>query len=165
MRGQSIHYALDVCEQQVFVELRSDAARFSFLEIIMRGRKRAWWEWTDKAWEAIHRCLAGGTFDYRVRTPLHRCVLSGKNLYKKPSQAWYIGYTAPEEVKETAEALGPITERWMRERYWAIDPEAYGMELSEADFKYTWGWFRPLRAFFKRAAKDGRAVVFKGELH
>jgi hypothetical protein len=131
----------------------------------MRGRNKKWWELTDKAWEAIHRCLAGGTFYYRVRTPLHRCVLSGKNLYTKPHQAWYLGYTGPEEVKDAAEALRPITVKWMRERYWAIDPEAYGMALCEEDFNYTWSWFRRLRAFFKRAAKDDRAVVFKGELH
>jgi hypothetical protein len=135
------------------------------MEIIMRSREERWYQLTDKAWEAIRRCLADGSFDYRATTPLHRCILSGENLYEGRTQAWYVGYTRPDDVREVAAALRPIDEGWMRQRYWAINPEEYWMALSEEDFEYTWQWFLPLREFYQRAAGDGRGVLFKAELH
>ena len=35
---------------------------------------RDWLVETDKAWDAIHRCLTGGTLEYGP-TPLHKCIL------------------------------------------------------------------------------------------
>jgi DNA-binding PadR family transcriptional regulator len=64
MRGKGIHHALDIVEKEVLEEIQSNGGLFSFLEIIMRGRPKKWYQVTDKAWEAIHRCLAEGTFDY-----------------------------------------------------------------------------------------------------
>ncbi len=165
MRGQGIHYALDIVEQEVMDEIRSDGALFSFLEIIMRHRPKKWYQETDKAWEAIHRCLADGTFDYKHSPdPLHNCILSGDNLYDGESQTWYISSLNPTEVKEVAAALKPISKPWMKRQYQTIDPKEYGWPLSEEDFEYTWHWFLPLRRFYSLAAKHDRAVVFKGEM-
>jgi hypothetical protein len=164
MRGQGIHYALDAVEQDVFEEIQSDRGLFSFLELIMRHRPAKWSQVTDRAWEAIHRCLAGGTFDYEGTTPLSWAVLAGDNMYEGEPQTWYISYLQPKEVKLVATALEPISRSWMRKRYDAIDPAEYGWPLSTEDFEYTWHWFRKLRKFYARADKHDRAVVFKGEM-
>jgi Domain of unknown function (DUF1877) len=51
----------------------------------------------------------------------------------------------------------------MRSKYDAIDPADYGLPLSEEDFEYTWSNFVDLRAFFQKAAKHNRAVVFSAD--
>ena len=165
MRGQGIHYALDIVERHLLEEINSDRGLFSFMELIMRGRDKKWLQLTDKAWEAIHRCLADGTFDYRWSAdPLYNCILSGDNLYEGQPETWYVTELNPQEVKEVAAAIKPITKGDMRRRYFAIDPKEYGFPLSEEDFQYTWHWFVPLRAFYQRAAGDERGALFKGEL-
>jgi hypothetical protein len=164
MRGQGIHYALDVVEQAVMREIRTNGARFCFLEIIMRHREKRWYQLTDKAWEGIHRCLAGGTFDYKGATPLSRCILAGANLYRGEPQTWYISYLDAKRVKKVAAALKPINKSWMQRQYRTIDPKEYGWPLSDEDFEYTWEWFLRLRRFYARAATHDRAVVFKGEM-
>lgn len=164
MRGQGIHYALDIVEQDVLEEIKTDGALFSFMEIIMRHRLKKWYQSTDKAWEAIHRCLADGTFDYQSREPMGNCILSGDNMYEGEPQTWYISYLDPRDVKEVAPALKPVTKGWMRKQYANIDPKEYGWPLSEEDFAYVWHWFLPLRAFYQRAAKYDRGVLFKAEM-
>ncbi|MGH7223414.1 MAG: DUF1877 family protein [Gemmataceae bacterium] len=90
MRGQGIHYALDIVERDVLDEIKSNRALLSFTELIMRGRDEKWYQLTDKAWEAIHRCLADGTFDYRWSAdPLYNCILSGDNLYDGQPETYY----------------------------------------------------------------------------
>lgn len=48
----------------------------------------------------------------------------------------------------------------MRDRYDRIDPADYQGVLSDEDFAYTWGWFTPVREFYRLAAKHNRAVIF-----
>jgi hypothetical protein len=166
MRGQGIHYALDKADQTVLEEIQTDAGLFSLMEIIARCFKERC-QVTDKAWEAIHRCLTDGKFEYG-QTPLHQCILCSDNMYEGQPETWYIGYNHPEEVKEIAAAIQSITKSWMRNQYSAIDPADYARScvglLSEEDFEYTWRWFLPLRAFYRRAAEKNRGVLFKGEL-
>ncbi len=169
MPGQGIHYALDICELEVWEELHSDSARFSFMEIILRSRESDWYQVTDKAWEGIHfcfsqelteDCFSRDSAEDQPATPLQRCIFSGENLYKGRN-GYYLGYSRPGVVKEVATALGPIDEGWMRQHYWSIDPDAYGMEPSQEDFEYIWQWFQLLQTFYQRAAQNNRAVLFE----
>ena len=120
-------------------------------------------EWqfhTDKAWDAIHRCLTDGDLtDDNGEPPLNLAILAGVHLVHGDSGV--VSVCPASKVPAVAQALQGVTEAWMRERYFRLDPKAYGMPLSEEDFAYTWANLQGLSEFYARAAKAGdRAVVF-----
>ena len=120
------------------------------------GWDAVWTQETDKAWDAIHRCLTDGKLEWSD-TPLHKCILGSDNLYE--GDDYLMSYLEPEEVKAVAAAIKDIDQVELRRRYDAIDTESYG-ELSDSDFEYTWSWFPQLRAFFQRAAAANRHMLF-----
>jgi len=104
---------------------------------------------TDKAWDPIHRCLTGGTLDPNAgEYPLSHAILGGRHLHDDI----YLVYITADEVRDVAEALGEVDEAWLRERFDAL--------ADEDDWDYTWTNFADVRAFYDRAAKSGRAVIF-----
>jgi hypothetical protein len=110
---------------------------------------------TDKAWDAMHRCLTDGTLD-GDEPPLGLAVLGGRHL----SEECYVVHITAAEVLAVAAALPAVTEAWLRERYDAIDPDDYDGALGDEDFAYTWSNFVDVREFYRRAAAAGRAVIF-----
>jgi hypothetical protein len=91
-------------------------------------------------------------------SPLHKCVLGEASRHE--GDGYIVNLLGPEQVKEVAAAIGGLDETWIRRAYFAIDPNDYEMELTEDDFGYTWENFVDLRAFFEKAARHDRAVVF-----
>lgn len=117
---------------------------------------------SDKAWDAIHRCLSNGTLDPAGGSPpLNRCVLGGEWLHE--GDDYIVCFVSRAEVKEVSTALDPVSESWFRDRYFALDPGDYGGEVGEQDYKYTWDWFQSVRQLFKSAAIEGRSVVFTAD--
>lgn len=112
---------------------------------------------TDKAWDAIHRCLTDGTLDPDGGPyPLSHTVLGGRHLHEE----YYVVYVSPDEVRDVASALHDVESAWLRRQFDAIDDPDYRGAGDDADFAYTWDNFLDLRAFYDRAAAAGRAVVF-----
>lgn len=105
---------------------------------------------TDKAWDAIDRCLSGAGY------PLSHAVLGGRHL----TTDYYAVLVTAAEVHDVAAALQPVTEEWLRERYDALDEDDYGVLLDDEDFAYTWSNFEEVRALYERASAAGRAVLF-----
>jgi hypothetical protein len=139
-----------------------------------------YWQETDKAWEAIHRCLAeippppppapGEEPDYwdlpadaatRGPYPLKLAILGGRDIYAADSDEpdYFVHLVEPHEVKDLAAALAPIRREWMRAKYLHHCDGAYP-EFGDEDFEYTWGWFEALREFYIRMAAEGRTVIF-----
>jgi hypothetical protein len=113
---------------------------------------------TDKAWDAIHRCLTDGTLAYDNGShPLNKVVLGGKQLYH--GDDYIVSYIKSDEVKDVAEALAPLDKSWLRAKYSKIDMSDYG-PLSDEDFDYTWENLEDLKGFFQRAGQDDRSVIF-----
>jgi hypothetical protein len=113
---------------------------------------------TDKAWNALHRCLADGTLDQDGgEPPLNLCFFGGTALNDEPD--YWVVLLDPDEVGEVAVALAAITRDWLRERYDTLDLSDYPTK-SDADFDYTWQSFQGLPAFFAKAASEGRHVIF-----
>jgi hypothetical protein len=158
MGCRGVHYALTEAEAWRFKTAETKAALIDALEEIERRRDRKWLEETDKAWDAIHRCLTNGMLEFGD-TPLHRVIFGDKNLLTAPANG-HISLVNPDEVREVADAIRWIDEEWMRDRYFALDPRQYDGDISELDFEYTWGWFVRLRAFFEKAAAAERWVSF-----
>lgn len=112
---------------------------------------------TDKAWDAIHRCLGGGTLDPDDGGyPLSHAVLGGRHLHDE----YYVVHVTAAEAHDVAAALQNIDETWLRSRYDALAGSGYDGPHDEADFEYTWTGFADLCEFYRRAAEHRRAVVF-----
>jgi hypothetical protein len=115
---------------------------------------------SDKAWDAIHRCLTDGSLLYvSGEYPLNHCVCGGRQLHR--GRDYTVSFVSARQVKEVAAALAKVTRAWMRRRYDRIDPGEYDeVEMGDEDFAYTWENFLDVRRFYKKAAGAGRAVIF-----
>ncbi|MFV2103648.1 YfbM family protein [Micromonospora sp. LOL_024] len=112
---------------------------------------------TDKAWDAIHRCLTDGTLDPDDDGyPLSHAVLGGRHL----DDDCYVVYVSAAEVHDVAEALRAVDRTWLRRRFDAIDHRDYDGAQDDEDFEYTWRNFVAVQAFYDRAATAERAVIF-----
>jgi hypothetical protein len=162
MAGRGVHFALTPEEGDRLLDAADHGEELMerIAEIEERWVKE-WLQETEKAWDAIHRCLTGGTLFYG-ESPLHQCILGEDNLYD--GDDYFVNILMPEEVKEVAAAIRKIDKAGMRRHYRAIDPKDYGSPLSDEDFEYTWSWFKPLKRFFRKAARQGRWVVFTTDL-
>jgi hypothetical protein len=158
MACRGVHFALTPEDEARLVdETHDDDELLEAVEEIEERWDREWLVETDKAWDAIHRCLTDGSLEYGS-TPFHKCILGSDNLYE--GDDYIVSLLRPAEVKEVAEAIEGIDREGMRRKYDAIDPDDYECELSDDDFEYTWSNFSDLRAFFRKAAEHKRAVVF-----
>ncbi|WP_337175746.1 YfbM family protein [Paludisphaera sp.] len=139
---ERLEYVLSVIEEEYFENHREDLAE------------------NDKAWDAIHRCFDpdGLSADGGSEYPLGHFILGGEHLYFEDDHI--LSLKSPELVREIAEAAAMITEPEMRRRYDAIDAEDYHGYKDDDDFKYTWGYFQEIRRLFRKAAAEGRCVLF-----
>ena len=110
----------------------------------------------------MHRVLADGHLSWDGgKYPLNHAVLAGELLYTQTD--YIISLKSPEQVRDIAVALPAITEEAFRERYFTIDAESYGSPLTEQDLAYTWEWFQGVRRLYRRAASEGRHVLFTAD--
>jgi hypothetical protein len=117
-----------------------------------------WLQETDKAWDAIHRCLTDGEIEWdNGDYPLNRCILGGQRLYYRDDEI--VVFVPGEEVVDVAAGLAPLDRAELRRRYDVLVPASYGQKCDD-DFAYTWHWFDLLKAFWARAAAAGRSVLF-----
>jgi hypothetical protein len=133
------------------------------LSIVQDEIEEAWDEehlcQTDKAWDAIHRCLGGGTLQ-SGKGSLSLCILGGEQLHMNDS--YIVSLLTHEQVKSVAEAIRRLNKEWFRDAYFRIDPADYALpgQLNEEDFEYTWAYFEDVREFYERAADEGRWSIF-----
>ena len=113
---------------------------------------------TDKAWDAIHRCLTDGTLQCASGSPLEIVVLGGQSLYS--GEDYIMTLKRPDEVRAVVPQLARITEAGLRTAYDRLDADEYDGPIGDDDFGYTWENFVALRDFWERAAARGRSVLF-----
>ena len=157
-----VHFALTREEEERLLAAKGDEAIMEVVEEIEQRWDGPHLAQSDKAWDAIHRCLSDGTLDDEGGSPpLNRCVLGGKHLHE--GDDYIVCYVTSSQVKEVAAALAGISETWFRDRYFALDPDNYEGEIGEEDFGYTWEWFQSVRRLFGVAAGEGRSVLFTAD--
>ncbi len=89
-------------------------------------------------------------------------VLGGKPLYFQSD--YIMTLKNPQEVAKIMDALGDFTEHWLRERYFNIPEEDYGVLLSEEDFQYdSWEWLANIKDLYAKAAEKGYYVLFSAD--
>ena len=160
MACRGVHFAITSNDAQRLLALAGDDD--AVLELVQEDAEGRWDEdWlqeTDKAWDAIHRCLTDGTLTSDASIARHKCILGGRHLYS--GDEYIISFLMADEVRDVSEAIAPFGETELRDRYFMIDEAEYGVPLSDEDFEYTWEWFETLKEFFAKAADADRAVVF-----
>jgi hypothetical protein len=160
--GIGVHFALTAEQAQSLLDAPDPDTIMSLVEAIEESAAAADHMSTDKAWDAIHRCLSDGTLTLDAgEYPLSHTVLGGALL--DAGDDYFVSCLAPEQVKDVAVALEPLDEAWLRERFFALDTEDYDGARDDEDFGYTWSNFVDIRDFFTRAAGAGRSVIFTVE--
>ena len=160
MACRGVHFALTDDERAKLIQLaetQGDVIAFIQEEIEERWDADCLCE-TDKAWDAIHRCLTDGTLSEDDSTPLHWCILNGSQMYV--GDDYIVSFVDEPDVKSVADAIEPVTQAEFRAKYDSIDPDDYGGPLSDEDFEYTWAYFTELQGFFRKAANANRSVLF-----
>ena len=178
-----LHIALTAAQLQGLEALPHPQERIDHLEKLTEPWDEEFFQETDKAWDAIHRCLGEFPPDtewfYQVPPrlgpyalpenhgsyPLRWCILGGRRLVpdELPDKSnYFMRLIEPSEVIDIAKALPAIDKAWMREKYFHHCKGAWP-EYGENDFEYTWEWFQPLRAYFIRMAGNGRSIVFSAD--
>ncbi len=158
MACRGVHFALTPQEEAALLESRSDE---DTLHVVREQIEEEWDEArlceSDKAWDAIHRCLVGGPLadDGSI---LSTCVLGGRQLHQ--GDAFFLSYVSASEVLQVADALESIDKPAMYARYAEISRHGYDGPHGEEDFEYTWSYFESLREFYREAARHGRSVLF-----
>ncbi len=159
MACRGVFFALTEAQQTTLDSASDDDEVMGAIEDIEEAWDKENLAECDKAWDAMHRCLADGTLDPSGGTyPLNRCVLGGKSLYQ--TDDYIVCLVTPEEVRDVAVALVPLTEKWFRDRYFNVVPKEYHPNYGEQDFQYTWDWFQAVRDLYRKAAEEGRSVIF-----
>src|SRR5262245_4812996 len=140
MACRGVHFAPSRDEAGRLLAAEDNVAILAVVEEIEEKWDEAWLAESDKAWDALHRSLSNGTLYYdEGEYPLNRTVLGGKHLYG--GDDYVVAYVAPNEVKDVASALAPITPQELRTRYDAIDPDDYDGSQGPEDFEATWESF------------------------
>src|SRR5215813_8772459 len=160
MSARGVHFALTPAHAKSLLAAKSDNKRMELVEEIEETWEQPFVCETDKAWDAIHRCLTDGSLLYvSGEYPLNHCVCGGRQLFR--GRDYTVSFVSAAQVKDVAAALARITRAWMRKRYDLIDPEDYDeVEMGDEDFGYTWKNFLDVRRFYQKAAKARRAVIF-----
>jgi hypothetical protein len=160
MSARGVHFAVTPRQAKALLAAKSDRKLMELVEEIEEAWEVPFVVETDKAWDAIHRCLTDGTLLYESgEYPLNHCICGGRQLIR--GRDYTLSFVSAPRVKDVAAALPKITRAWMRKRYDRLDPEEYDeVEMGDKDFHYTWENFLAVRKFYKKAAEAGRAVIF-----
>jgi hypothetical protein len=160
MSARGVHFAITSAQEKAVLAAKSDRKLMELVEEIEEAWEDGFACETDKAWDAIHRCLTDGTLLYvSGEYPLNHCICGGRQLIR--GRNYTVSYISARQVKDVAKALPKVTKAWMRKRYDKLDPEEYEeAEIGDEDFDYTWENFLELRRFYKKVAAAKRAVIF-----
>jgi hypothetical protein len=159
MACRGVHFAITAEQAQALMAAGGDDAIRELVEDI----EEAWDEdnlaESDKAWDAMHRCLTGGELEFgNGAYPLSHCVLGPRQLLE--GEDYIVSLILPNEVRDVAKALEGISRDWFRQQYSTCVPRGYAPEYGPEDEEYTWSSFEAVRSLFEKAAQRGRPIIF-----
>jgi Domain of unknown function (DUF1877) len=164
MGSLGVHFALDEGQRDRLLAASNDDEVMAAIQAIEEAWDKDHVGESDKAWDAIHRCLTDGSLDDEAgEFPLSHVVLGGRQLHQ--GEDFIVAFVSVDEVKVVAKALLPLTKDTLKGLYFTmLDRDDYGPEFGDADFAYTWDWFENVRELFLRASINGRSVIFTVDL-
>ena len=163
MAGLGVHFAIGEEIVSRLLAAEDDADVISIVGQIEEDLGPEYVFATDKAWDALHRCLTDGTLAAAAGSfPLSHVVLGGVQLCE--DHDYLVSLVRADQVPTVADALTPINRAWLRARYEGLAFPGYEGARGDEDFEYTWGNVDGIADFFQTAAQDRRAVIFTVEL-
>jgi hypothetical protein len=83
MACRGVHFAITVEQADALLAAEGDDALMKLVEAIEQAWDKDNLAESDKAWDAMHRCLADGQLDHGNGTyPLNHCVLGPRQLHE-----------------------------------------------------------------------------------
>ena len=162
MAGLGMHFAIGDDLVSRLLAAEDDAAVIGLVDEIEAHAEAGYAFATDKAWDALHRCLTDGTLAVRSGSfPLSYAVLGGAQLCE--DSGYLVSLVRADQVSTVADALAPMDKAWLRRRYDALDFPGYEGVRGDEDFAYTWSNVDGIAEFYQAAAQDRRAVIFTVE--
>jgi hypothetical protein len=161
MACRGVHFALtDEQERKLLACGDDDDAVVELVqEDIEATWDRPWLCETDRAWDAIHRCLTDGKLELRNGTPpLNRVIFGGQQMCA--SGEYYVCYVPRSEVASVAAALVAVTREQFDAAYDGLVDTDYPGPHCHEDREYTWTHLENLKAFWARAGSAERPVIF-----
>ena len=160
MAARGVHFAITSDQLASLLAASNDDELMEVIEQIEEAWEKEYLAESDKAWDAIHRCLTDGSLFYvSGEYPLNHVICGGRQLHQ--GDEYTVSLVTPEQVGDVSRAIDPLTEDWMRERYFSLlKRDSYDGEIGDEDFDYTWTWFENVRDLYRKAAASGRAVIF-----
>lgn len=157
-----VHFALSERDLETLAAFDAPEERQEFLEEHVEERYLGsgdhWAYQSDKAWDAIDRCLAPRSAPRAQAGALSLAVLGGSEL--ELDDEYVARLVEIPQVIEVERALKEVTRATLRARYDQLAGTDYAGTVGDADFDYTWKHFEGMRRFFARAATARRAVLF-----
>jgi len=160
MRFVGVHYAITADQRDGLLAQTDDARKMEFFGAEIEDKwDEEHGQISDTAWEAIHCCLTDSDkADSKAgEAPLNLAVLGGQRVLQS-EKAHIIRLIEADQVMEVAAALKGLDKSWMEGMFKKHSPDD-GQDVIDV----TWDWFDKMRAFFGRAAKNGRAVLFTAD--
>lgn len=159
MACRGVFFALnDDDAQRLLAAAGDDRGHRTTVDEIEDKWDEEWLAETDKAWDALHRCLSDGRLNFEALTHRAMCVLGGQQLYGGDN--YIVSLLTPEQVKQVAAAIRDIDEAWIRNRCFSIPADDDELPISQADCLYTVSYFEGVQALDQKAAMSGRAMIF-----
>jgi hypothetical protein len=161
MACRGVHFALSRDdEHELLARAEDDDHLIDFIqEEIEEAWDREWLCETDKAWDAIHRCLTDGKLDLdNGRPPLNQVILGGRQLYG--GDDYFACYVDAATVPQVAAALRTFTREQFDTAYDSLKHTDYSGPHNTDDREYTWAALDDLKGLWAKAASAGRSVIF-----
>ena len=153
LAAKDMNRVLAIEDPEELVDLISEDLEERYLE------DDEWSYQSDKAWDAIHRCLSDGSLRHQSGAPPSaQAVLGGHRL--DAGDDYVACVLQPEQARQVSASLMGITRDWLRTRYESLTTTDYDGPMGDDDFNYTWENFEGLRGFYAKAAEAGRGVMF-----
>lgn len=163
MSTTGVHFALNPEQATELLAAKDDETLLNFLEQTEEAWDEEWLLKTDHAWDAIHRFLTDGQLgSENGEYPNRLAVIGGRQLYT--GDDYLVTFISPKEVEDVAASLQLVNKKTTCDKFFLIDKDDYGEEMSKEAFDIIWAHFEALRAFFKKAAAAKRPVVFTVDL-
>ena len=161
MACRGVHFALTADDESRLLSLvGDDGAVIDFVKEEVEERwDKSWLYESDKAWDAIGRCLNGGRYVYGETDAACRAFLAGRDLVRD-DEGYYVLYLTAAEVGVVAGQLAAIDAEALGRLYDEHLPGSDYEDVRPEDREYTLGWYEGLPKFFAKAAAAGRAVIF-----
>lgn len=156
MASRGVHFAIAAEQAEALLAADGNDALMKLIEAIEEAWDKDNLAESDKAWDAMHRCLTDGQLEYGNGSyPLNHCVLGPRQLHA--GDDYIVSLVSPEEVRDVAKALefpgrqGAVSEgRQLRSRG-CLHGRRVGEQQANNGLELT----KPTRAMDLRSSTQG----------